>query len=257
MVATTARSAGSQPVRFYLWITALCAAFAFLAFSATYWLQLAAGTFKGGTGLLHLHAALFSAWVVLLLSQAWLVSRRSLALHRAWGVAGVSLATAMVLVGLATAHHSVTSYLAQGYGDKARAFYILPFGSVVEFGLFFLAAVLNISRPEWHKRLMIVATAAALQAAAARIGFAMAVGTGPGIRPGLTPPPPVETGAQGAAMVCLLLAAGAVYDWRTRGRPHPAWLIGLAVILLVGFAGPALTATPAWLGFVDAMMRFG
>ena len=51
----------------------------------------------------------------------------------------------------------------------------------------------------------------------------------------------------------ILIVAGIVYDWRTRGRPHPAWLIGGGVMTaLVLLRGP-LSATPAWIGIAGAM----
>jgi hypothetical protein len=47
-----------------------------------------------------------------------------------------------------------------------------------------------------------------------------------------------------------------IYDWRTRGRPHPAYVIGLVTILGVALLGPALTATHGWAAFTDLMGGF-
>ena len=108
----------------YFWLATVCAVFAFGAFAATYWLQLAAGTLVGASPLMHLHAALFSAWTLLLVSQTWLAARGRLDHHRAWGLAGIALASAMVVVGMALAIRSEADYLARGYGQAAVAFMI-------------------------------------------------------------------------------------------------------------------------------------
>src|SRR5258708_32291878 len=98
MVATTISPTRASTGRFYVWMAGACALIAFGGFAETYWLQLAQGTFVGGP-LLHLHGLLFSAWTLLFLSQTWLAANDQLEHHRAWGVVGISLATAMVFVG--------------------------------------------------------------------------------------------------------------------------------------------------------------
>ena len=182
-----------EPVRekvrlFYVWMAAACAVIAFGGFAPTYWLQLPAGTFVGSP-LVHIHGALFSSWTLLLLSQTLLVANGRLRNHRAWGLAGISLATAMVFMGLAAAIQTLTTGLRAGYGDHSRAFLILPVSGMLLFAGFFIAAITNIQRPETHKRLMLLATITLLQAAMARIFFVLITGGGPGLRPGLGPPP--------------------------------------------------------------------
>jgi hypothetical protein len=89
-------------------MAAACLVVAFAGFAPTYWLQLAPGTFIG-TPLLHLHGLLFSAWPLYLLLQTTLAARGRVGRHRAWGLLGISLATAMVFVGFAIANDVVTS----------------------------------------------------------------------------------------------------------------------------------------------------
>jgi hypothetical protein len=241
---------------FYVWLALACFIAAFGGFAPTYWLQLPAGTFVGKP-LVHLHAALFSGWTLLLLSQTMLAARGRLSHHRAWGMAGISLATAMLLVGLAVAIGSMTHGVAAGYGDRSRAFLILPVTSILVFAGFFAAAIANINRPEWHKRFMFVATASLLEAAIARIFFILATGGGPGMRPGLGPPPPVAIGLGGGLAGDLVIVAGMAFDWRTRGRPHPAWLIGLVVaVTMQVLRGPISTTVP-WLAIARGLEVFG
>ena len=186
-----------------------------------------------GSPLVHIHGALFSSWTLLLFSQTLLVANGCLGHHRAWGLAGISLATAMVVIGLAAALQTLTAGLAAGYGDRSRAFLILPVSAIGLFAGFFIAAIANIPRREAHKRFMLLATISLLQAAMGRIFFGLMTGGGPGLRPGLGPPPPWAIGLAPSLLIELLIVAGIVFDWRTRGRPHPVWLIGAAIMTAV------------------------
>jgi hypothetical protein len=135
------RSSLREKVRlFYVWMAAACAVVAFGGFAPTYWLQLPAGPFVGSP-LVHIHGVLFSSWTLPLLSQTLLVANGRLRNHRAWGPAGISLATAMVFMGLAAAIQTLTAGLRAGYGDHSRAFLILPVSAMVLFAGFFIAAI--------------------------------------------------------------------------------------------------------------------
>ena len=101
------------------------------------------------------------------------------------------------------------------------------------FGGFVFFAILYVSRPEIHKRMMLLATASMLASAIARVLFALSVGIGPGLRPGLGPPRTIESVLMPALIADSLIVAGVIYDMRTRGRPHPAYLIGGAILLAV------------------------
>jgi hypothetical protein len=252
MVAATINPARDRSGYFYVWMAGVCALIAFGGFAPTYWLQLAPGTFIGPP-LLHVHGALFSAWTLLLLSQTWLAANDRLDHHRAWGLAGIALASAMVVVGIAAAILSLKVGLAAGYGDKSRGFLLVPVTAIGLFAGFFIAAVANISRPEWHKRLILLATISLLQAAVARVFFVLATGGGPGARPGLGPPPPMAIALVPSLALDLMIIAGMVYDWRKRGRPHPAWIVGLVVITGVVVARGPLSATPGWIGFAESL----
>lgn len=248
----TAPSVPPAASHFYVWMAAICVLIAFGGFAPTYWLQLGPGTFVGPP-LLHIHGALFSAWTLLLLTQALFVAKGRKASHRAFGLAGISLATAMVLFGLAAAIHSLDHGLAAGYGDRSRAFAIVPVSAICLFAGFVIAAIANIRRPEWHKRLMLLATISVLQAAVARVFFVLITGGGPGLRPGLGAPPPLAFTVAPGLILELLIVAGMVYDWRTRGKPHPAWLIGGAIMTAVILLRVVVAGTAPWLAFAEAL----
>jgi len=247
----------SAPVKrsFYVTLAATCVVVAFGGFAPTYWLQLAPATFIG-TPLLHLHAALFSAWLLYLLVQTTLAARGHVVRHRTLGLLGTSLATAMVLVGFAVANDVLATRLAAGYGDAARAFHIAAISMITLFGGFVFFAIVYVSRPEVHKRLMLLATAAMLAPAIARMLFALNVGTGPGLRPGLGPPRTIDSVLIPALIADLLIVAGVIYDVRTRGRAHRAYLIGGAIMLAVQILRAPLSTTSGWLAVADFLARF-
>ena len=249
-----------NPVRqngsyFYVWMAVVCALVAIGGFAPTYWLQLAAGTFVGPP-LLHLHGALFTAWTLLLLSQTILAVQGRLDHHRAWGLVGISLATAMTIIGVAAAMHTLTSGLAEGYGNRSRAFLVLPVSAIVLFAIFFIGAIANIANSDAHKRLMLLATIPLLQAAMARVFFTLITGGGPGLRPGIGAPPPVSVALVPSLLAELLVVAGIAYDWRTRGQPHPTWLFGIVVITAVILLREPFSETHAWQSFADTLVRF-
>ena len=241
--------------RFYVTMAAVCAAIAFGGFAGTFWLQLPAATFVG-SAMLHLHALLFSAWTALFLSQAILVFRGRVAHHQAWGLVGIALATSMLFTGLAVAIGSLETRLEAGYGDAARAFMIVPVSAIVLFFGLFAAAIANLHRTDWHKRLMLVATISLLQPAIARFYFLAATGGGPGMRPGLGPPRAVEFAYGPGLLVIALIVLAILYDWRWRGRPHGAYLWGLGTVVAVMALRVPLSRTPAWYAMADFLAGF-
>ena len=236
--------------RFFLWVTVLCAAIAVGGFAGTYWLQLPARTFRG-PALLHIHGALCTAWVLFLISQSSLVTRGRVRSHREWGLFGIGLASVLVVVAVAVAIMAMNLKIAQGYGDSARAFLIVPLSAISLFAGFTAAAIANVRRPQWHRRFMIIGTVGLIQAAAARVFFLMATGRGPGMRPGMLPPPPVSIAAMPAFLLELIIVAGMIRDWRVLGRVHPAWIVGAVVITSLEIVRAPVSSSPSWLAFAS------
>lgn len=254
-IATTPRRRALVS-KFYVTMAAIFAAIAFSGFFMTYWLQVAQGTFTGSP-MLHLHGLLFSLWTLFFLSQALLVANGQLRTHRKWGLLGISLATAMLFTGLAVAIQGLQARLDAGYGDMARAFSIVPVTGILLFAGLVTAAIANLKRPEWHKRFMLVATTALLQAAIARFFFLAATGGGgPGMRPGMGPPQPVENTMVAGFLVASLIVTAMIHDWRSHGRVHPAYWWGFGATMLVQLSRPLLDHTEAWYRFADFLVRF-
>ena len=253
-VSIDGRQAPRDARRFYVGFSAACLAIAAIGFMPTYWMQLAPGTFDGPP-LVHLHAVLFSAWPLYFLVQTLLAARGQVARHRAWGLLGASLATAMVIVGIAVANDVLATRLENGYGDRARAFHIVSMSMMVLFAVFVATALACVSRPEIHKRLMVLATISILPPATARLFFAISVGIGPGLRPSGGPPRTVESVLMPAMVADMLILAAIVYDVRTRGRPHPAYVVGGAIVLAVQLLRGPLSTTDWWYALADSLAR--
>jgi hypothetical protein len=226
--------------RFYVAMAALFVVIAFTAFIATYWAKIATGTFTGAP-ILHVHGALFFTWTLFFLVQTLLVAAGRTLDHRAWGLAGISLATAMAFTIVLAAINSMRVAGAIGMADEARRFSYVSLSGLVLFAGFMAAAIASVQRPELHKRWMILAMIPLMHASVARffiLLFAPADAKGP---------PPVVVSVPPGLAVDLLLVAAMVYDWRTRGRPHPVYLIGGALLLANQLLAVPISATPAWM----------
>ncbi len=255
MTANAAAGLRGVRGRFYVWMAGIAVAIAFGLFAPTYWLQVPAGTFTGAP-LLHLHGLLFSAWVIFFLSQTLLAANGRLESHRTWGMLGIALATAMLFSGFATGIKSMTNGIAGGHADAARAFAIVPLSAIVIFAGLVCAAIMNVKRPETHKRLMLVATLSILQAPLDRIFFALHAGIAPGLRPGSGPPPPVQATMPSGLIAIALILAVVVYDWRTRGKPHNATLISGAIVAAAVFLRAPLGSSAAWQSAANFLAHF-
>lgn len=241
-INATSRAAVTRP-RFYLWMAVAMAATAFLGFAPTFWIPLSQGV-PERIPVLAVHGALFFGWTLYMVWQAWLIAAGRIARHRDIGLIGVSLATAMTIFGVLAAINSAHRAAALNFAEAGESFLIVPMAAILCFTVFVIAALYNVRRPEWHKRLMIAATAVILDAAIARpfIAYIVMGGNLPpfqgnvGIAGFNGPPPPVMGVLPPALAALLFILAGMIYDRRTLGRVHPAyWWAGgftLAVQLL-------------------------
>jgi hypothetical protein len=213
------RASVAAPGRYFYFHMALaCMAVAFLGFAPTYWLPLASGSFAS-TPVVHFHGLLFFTWTLYFAFQTWLAASGRIARHRAMGMIGVSLATAMTILGFLVAVHSMKHSAELGQPDAGIAFAIVPLSGILFFAVVFALAVASTRRPETHKRLA---------------------------PPGPPGPPPVPVTIAPALVACLLLVVAIVADWRTRGRPHPVYIYGGAALVAVKLLNWPISMTPAW-----------
>ncbi|MEP7281301.1 MAG: hypothetical protein ABI696_04920 [Rubrivivax sp.] len=225
---------------FYVGMASVFVLIAFGGFVPTYWSRLASGTF-GGAPILHLHGALFFTWTLFFLAQTLLVATGRTPDHRSWGLAGISLATAMAITVVLAAMNSFRVAEGIGMRDAALRFSYVSLTGVVLFAGFVGAAIANVRRPEVHKRLMLLAMIPLMHAATARV-FATLFAP-----PDAVGPPPVFVSVPPGLLVDGLIVAALVHDWRTRGRPHPVTVVGGVVLLATQLLALPLSATAGWM----------
>ena len=233
-------SARSDAQWFYVWMAGVCVLIAFGGFIPTYWAKLAAGTFKGAP-ILHIHGMLFFTWTLFFLAQTTFVATGRTPKHRHWGLAGISLATAMGITVVLAAINSIKAAETIGMGDEARRFTIVSLSGLALFAVFLGLAIANVRRAELHKRFMLLAMVPLMHAATARLfmtAFAPADAKGP---------PPVFVAIPPGLFVDLIIVAAIIHDWRTRGRPHRVYVIGGAILLAVQLLSVPLSTGSTWM----------
>jgi hypothetical protein len=247
----TIAAAGRAEGDIYLHLALVCAVVAFVGFAPTYWLPLAAGTLKAPP-IIHLHAAIFFLWSLFLVVQAWLAARRRIARHRAVGLIGVSLATAMTIFGIIAAINRMHWAASLGLAEAGRAFAVVPVGAILFFAVTFAFAAGQVRRMDWHKRLMLVAAISILDAPIAR--WFITFLAPPDLPPG---PPPVAVDLGPSLVALLILLVAMLLDWRRRGRLHPAYAIGAGAYVLLKIVQVPLSQTQAWHAFAGWLMTLG
>jgi hypothetical protein len=136
----------------------------FVGFAPSYYL---AGALRAPLPSLaiHVHAVVFSCWILLLIAQTSLTVAGRVDIHRRLGIAGFILASSMLIVGVWAA----TDQLARGsFVRDPLGFYIFPLANVVAFTVLIVFAYRARSDSATHKRLIVVASTALMSAPIAR-----------------------------------------------------------------------------------------
>jgi hypothetical protein len=158
--------------RFFVGMAIAAAATVFFGFAPTYYLKSFTHTAVYPTGLpvspslpalVHVHALVFSAWILLFLFQTTLIAADRVQVHRRIGVAGAGLAPFMVILGLMTAMRGARDGWNPGgpYPDSL-AFMVVGLVDILIFAGFVAAGLYFRRRSELHKRLMLLATVGGL-----------------------------------------------------------------------------------------------
>jgi hypothetical protein len=187
-------------------------------------------TLSGGpvTVLVHVHATLFTAWVLLFIVQTALIAQHKVAVHRRVGLAGAVLAVLMVVTGAWAAMNQAARGVAPS-GFDPHQFLMIPLSDMLLFGGFVTAALLLRANREAHKRLMLLAYVCIVVAAIARL---------PGVLP---------LGAPAFFGLSLLFVlAGVIYDRASRGRVHPVYVWGGTMLVLSVPSRLLISGTSAW-----------
>ena len=219
--------------RFYVAAALFAAAVIFAGFAPTFYLKAFFGT-PELSALKRVHGIVFSSWLVLFVTQTWLIASDRRDVHRRLGLAGVPLVAAMSIVGYLLAVDSGRRGFTPDSHVTALSFMAIPLFDLGVFLVLVVWALLLRRRSDWHKRLMLLATLSLLPPAIARIALQF-------------PPAPVLPIAFGGAAAIVLAAA--VVDSAAQRRLHPAMLWGGLLFIVSLPARIVIAGTPAWQTF--------
>jgi hypothetical protein len=154
-----AKWASDRGSLFYRYAACAAILIAFIGFFLTYIQPVALNRFNGPSWS-HLHGALLATWLLLVMIQAFLLPHQ-LQLHRILGWSAVLLAPAIALSTIAIGYEITAQAIvrdgAEGFGNFT--------GNVTAPSIFLLlvsAAIILRRKPQWHKRLIFLATVAML-----------------------------------------------------------------------------------------------
>jgi hypothetical protein len=121
--------------------------------------------------LLWMHGAAFSAWVVFFIAQSGLVRARKVSWHRFLGWFGAGLAAVMVVLGCAINVVMTRFDMGQLHQADVESFMSVPYWDMIIFGVCVGLAIYWRKRPEFHRRLVFIATCGLMDAGFGRFGF--------------------------------------------------------------------------------------
>lgn len=210
-----------------------------VGFAPTFYLRSAFGA-APSTPLVQLHGILFSAWMLLFLTQTVLIAQGKANVHRRLGIGGAMLAVALLVVGVMTAIASAKRGHAPGGVDPLR-FLAIPMTTISVFAATVAAAIHLRRRSEYHKRLMLVATIGILTPAIARMLLHSGMGASA---------PPV-----GLALTDLFFVPCLIVDRLRYGRIHPAFLWGIGALVVSQIGRVWVMHTDAWMVIANWLTR--
>lgn len=220
---------------FYLGMALLICAAVFTGFARSFYLRWAFAAPPTGAPserFFYFKGALYSCWFLLLVVQASLISNGRVALHRRLGIVGAVIAALMFLSGL---YGSLLAATRPGgfvtVNVPPLQFLAVPVFDMALFAAFAALAIANRSVPQTHKRLILLACIDLLTAAVARWSFI----------------PDDAPFWVLFAITDLFLVPLIAWDLWSRGRLHPATLIGGLALIASQPLRLAIWESPAWL----------
>jgi hypothetical protein len=202
----------------------------FVGFARTYFL---AGVFRAPLPnlLIHIHGVVFSSWILLLITQTLLVSAGRVDIHRRLGLFGFGLACLMVILGVLAASNSLArGFAPPGSGFDPRTFYAIPIGGMIIFATLIFFAYRARFNPAAHKRLIMIATIALLDAPTGRPPFTV-----------ITARPFFDS-----TFIFLFLLLLIAYDLWSTGKVHRATAWAAAFVVVVGQLRVPIGSTAAF-----------
>jgi len=164
--------------------------------------------------LLWMHAAAFSAWMVFFIAQSALVRARKVSVHLLLGWFGAGLAAVMIVLGFIIAVVMARFDTIVLHQQGADAFLSVPFADMIMFGSCIGLAIYWRKKPEYHRRLVFIATCQLMDAALGRFDF-------------------VFDHSLFYLALDGLIALGILRDWVVDTRVHKVYLYALPSLVVV------------------------
>ena len=235
MAITASAAVSAPPLRrfVYVGLSCLMAFIAVWGFWPTYFGPLVIGALVQPL-LIHIHAGVFTGWLVLFSLQAYFAATKRIRWHLRVGKVGVWYGVVLIIVGVTT---SIMRSSLLTRGGAAESLLYRSLADMVMFGAFFGAAIWYRKKPHLHKRWMVVAATTLLVAAVGRLT--------------VLPLPPWRI-PTGLMIWSTPILVAMLYDWRKTRTVHPIYLIGIGVFILRRYSVP-LSQTAAWGEFANAV----
>ncbi len=135
---------------FYMLFSVWSAIMVILGFWPSYVGYLVRGSLETQV-IIHIHAVMFSGWIILFFVQSYWISRNQITTHMKWGKAGIYYGILVMITGLVTA--LVRGDYHSDMGNDAAAFFSRTAGTrdIVIFGVLFGVAMIKRKQPLSHK----------------------------------------------------------------------------------------------------------
>jgi hypothetical protein len=118
--------------------------------------------------ILWVHAAVFSFWLLFFMMQSALVRTHNVKLHRTLGWFGAGLGTLITVLGISTAITMDRFNFLHFHHPGFKTFFAIQLLDISSFTVLFWLAIYWRKKPEYHRRLMLIATCVLTSAAFAR-----------------------------------------------------------------------------------------
>jgi hypothetical protein len=189
--------------------------------------------------ILYIHAFVFWGWLAFFIFQSALVRTHDVRLHRMAGWFGVVLGVVIPGLGISTAIVIDRIKMMVDPHSDAALFMLVPLNDIFCFAIPFVLAIYWRKKPEFHRRLILIASCALTAAAWGRF------------------PESILPGETFYVGVDLLILLGAVRDLIVNRRVHVVYKYALpAFIVAQMFVAYTIDTKQAWwLKIADAMLR--
>jgi len=194
--------------------------------------------------ILHIHGAVYLAWLILVTIQIWLVETGDIRLHKNLGWATAVVSGVMAPLGVVAALVDMARQV--HHPDYAPQFLGLEFVDMAAFAILIAAGLLWRKNPAAHKRLMILAALAIVDASFSRAWQI-------GIK--VTPPGEFGWWFQYFGGTAVMLIAMAGWDLWRRRRIHTSVLFGMAVLWAGQLLAVYLQYSPGWKTAMGALVK--